>query len=86
MLGTVPASEAGAKHAGEIEYVFETLSWQDVPWTPEDFKLSNTIATYWTNFAKTGNPSPTGPVSRPETYRARYELLDAEAKASLKQQ
>jgi para-nitrobenzyl esterase len=108
MLGTVPASEAGAKHAGEIEYVFDTLNSQDVPWTPADFTLSNTIATYWTNFAKTGNPngpglpkwlqykpsnryqimhlSPTGPGSMPETYRERYELLDAEARASLKQQ
>jgi len=26
--------------------------------------------------------SPTGPVSMPERYRERYELLDAEAKAS----
>jgi para-nitrobenzyl esterase len=60
MLGTVRAREAGSRHAGEIEYVFETLSWQDVPWTPEDFKFSNTIATYWTNFAKARNPNGPG--------------------------
>ncbi len=58
MIGLLPASEAGARHAGEIEYVFETLkSEEGVPWTAADFKVSEEMASYWTNFAKTGNPN-----------------------------
>ncbi|MFZ0522279.1 MAG: carboxylesterase family protein [Candidatus Acidiferrales bacterium] len=58
MIGPLPASEAGARHAGEIEYVFETLKSQEgVPWTAADFKVSEEMASYWTNFAKTGNPN-----------------------------
>lgn len=62
MDGTVPASEAGARHAGEIEYVFETLNLNgpDLPWTAEDFKVSEAMATYWTNFVKGGNPNGEG--------------------------
>jgi para-nitrobenzyl esterase len=26
-------------------------------WPPEDQKLSDLVETYWTNFAKTGNPN-----------------------------
>ncbi|MDT5120900.1 MAG: para-nitrobenzyl esterase [Acidobacteriota bacterium] len=53
----VTAREIGARHAGEIEYVFGTLSSLKVPLQPEDWKLSDEIMTYWTNFAKTGNPN-----------------------------
>jgi para-nitrobenzyl esterase len=47
----------GAYHSSEIEYVFETLASKDYPWRPEDWKLSDTISSYWTNFAKSGNPN-----------------------------
>ena len=61
MIGPVPASEWGSKHAGEIEYVFQTLkSQQGVPWTDDDFRLSDLISSYWTNFIKTGNPNGKG--------------------------
>jgi para-nitrobenzyl esterase len=61
MMGPVPASEAGARHACEIEYVFQTLKSQaGVPWTEDDFKVSDAMSTYWVNFAKTGNPNGTG--------------------------
>lgn len=37
MLGPLPASAVGSKHAGEIEYVFETLKSQEgVPWSDGD--------------------------------------------------
>ncbi len=53
------AADVGSPHAGEIPYVFGALvsSASDVPWQPEDMALSETIATYWSNFAKTGNPN-----------------------------
>jgi para-nitrobenzyl esterase len=58
MIGPLPASEAGARHACEIQYVFETLkSEEGIPWTAADFRLSEQMASYWTNFAKTGNPN-----------------------------
>jgi len=61
MLGPIPASEVGSKHAGEIEYVFQTLKSQEgVPWTDEDFRLSDVMSSYWVNFVKSGNPNGSG--------------------------
>ena len=61
MIGPIPAAEAGSRHACEIEYVFETLKSQaGVPWTDEDFKVSEAMASYWVNFAKAGNPNGSG--------------------------
>jgi para-nitrobenzyl esterase len=47
----------GAYHSSEIVFVFETLNSEDFPWRPQDHKLSDEISSYWTNFAKTGNPN-----------------------------
>lgn len=83
MLGSVPANEAGYKHAGEIEYVFGTLKWQDVPWTPEDFRLSETMSTYWTNFAKNGNPNETRLPDWPRYESSnKYQVMHLSARAS----
>jgi para-nitrobenzyl esterase len=60
MIGPVPASELGAKHAGEIHYVFQTLKSVDVPWSEEDFKVSDVMSSYWANFVKTGSPNARG--------------------------
>lgn len=51
------ADVEGAPHAAEIIYVFENLDQDDLPWRPEDRAISDAMATYWTNFAKTGNPN-----------------------------
>ena len=60
-IGPLPASEAGSRHACEIEYVFQTLKSQEgVPWTEEDFKVSDAMSSYWVNFAKNGNPNGNG--------------------------
>jgi para-nitrobenzyl esterase len=49
---------SGAFHSDEIEYVFGTLdSRTDATWQPGDQKLSDLIETYWTNFARTGDPN-----------------------------
>ena len=50
-----------AFHSDDIEYVFGTLDTRP-GWTirPEDRKLSEEIMSYWTNFAKTGNPNGPG--------------------------
>jgi para-nitrobenzyl esterase len=66
-IDTMPAEEAGARHACEIEYVFETLqlAHQDTPWAEDDFKVSEAMATYWTNFVKTGDPNRTARAGKP---------------------
>jgi para-nitrobenzyl esterase len=56
----IPASEVGARHAGEIEYVFGTLKWEALPWTPEDFKVSDLMVSYWANFIAKGDPNGPG--------------------------
>jgi para-nitrobenzyl esterase len=49
---------AGAFHSDEIEYVFGTLdSRQGAKMRPEDYKLSDLMQTFWTNFARSGNPN-----------------------------
>jgi len=50
----------GAYHSAEIEFVFEALASKHLPWRPEDRKLSGIMATYWSNFAKNGNPNGDG--------------------------
>jgi para-nitrobenzyl esterase len=45
-------------HSDDIEYVFGTLDTRpESVWTPADRKLSEEMMTYWTNFAKTGDPN-----------------------------
>jgi len=50
-----------AFHSDDIEYVFGTLDTRP-GWTvsPEDRKLSDEMMSYWTNFAKTGDPNGAG--------------------------
>jgi para-nitrobenzyl esterase len=55
------AKDVGARHAGEIEYVFGQLDTvPKVKWEPSDRTLSDQIMTYWSNFAKTGDPNGSG--------------------------
>ncbi len=56
-------AKLGAFHGLEIPYVFNAFgvrSWRWLPFTETDRKLSETMESYWTNFAKSGDPNGPG--------------------------
>jgi para-nitrobenzyl esterase len=83
---TATAKDIGARHAGEIEYVFGQLdSVPKVTWEPADRQLSDLMMSYWSNFARTGDPNGPGlatwPRYEPSTgYRVMH--LDAASQAT----
>jgi len=56
----LPGDDAGAFHSAELWYIFGTLNRSWRPFTEADYKLSEQMIDYWTNFAKTGNPNGKG--------------------------
>jgi para-nitrobenzyl esterase len=50
----------GAYHAGEIAYVFNNLNRQNPAMQEADYKLAETMMSYWVNFATTGDPNGAG--------------------------
>ncbi len=53
-----PPPPVGAVHASEIEYCMGNLNIvNDYAWTPDDYKVSETMFNYFANFIKTGNPN-----------------------------
>src|SRR4051812_14674499 len=65
-----------AFHSDDIEYVFGTLDTRpgwDV--RPEDRKLSEAMMTYWTNFAKNGDPNGGGQPNWPKYTPDGYAII-----------
>lgn len=58
----VPPGEPdyGAFHSAEFGYALHTLKLWDRPFTEVDFKLEETMSSYWVNFARTGDPNGEG--------------------------
>lgn len=81
----VTAADVGARHAGEIEYVFGTLeSVPGVTWEAADHALSALMRKYWTNFARSGNPAGAGVPAWPAYMAAtgnQVMFLNVESKA-----
>jgi len=50
----------GAAHGSERALVFGTLDSEKISWRDVDRHVSNLMSTYWTNFAKTGDPNGEG--------------------------
>jgi para-nitrobenzyl esterase len=79
-------AELGAFHSLEVPYVFGSLrdkEWQWLPTTADDASLSDLLQTYWTNFAKTGNPNASGLPDWPAWSDDKKEFLVINADASV---
>lgn len=50
----------GPSHFAELWYVFDHLDQYRWEWTPEDRRLADEMITYWTNFARSGDPNGPG--------------------------
>ncbi|WP_279303127.1 carboxylesterase/lipase family protein [Hyphococcus luteus] len=63
--------DLGAWHGSEIVYALDNLSVRDWPWQAADRRFSDMMASYWVNFAKTGDPNgaslPTWPAFSSDT-------------------
>lgn len=72
-----PDDPMGASHTAEVAYQFGNLAGSFRSYTTDDYKLSELMVSYWTNFAKTGNPNGDGlPSWQPYTadHRTRMRL------------
>jgi para-nitrobenzyl esterase len=50
----------GASHFAELWYVFDHLNQESWCWSKADRKLADEMSSYWTNFAKSGDPNSAG--------------------------
>jgi para-nitrobenzyl esterase len=74
-------SPYGAGHGSEVSFVFNTLHarWgAPAEATPQEKDLANIMNSYWTNFAKTGNPNGKGLPNWPLYNNQNQDMLDIE--------
>jgi para-nitrobenzyl esterase len=55
-----PRAGYGSPHGADVPYVFEHLNPTSPQTTKSDLEISEAMATYWTNFAKRGDPNGQG--------------------------
>jgi Carboxylesterase family len=77
--GSPPDEDSQLPMPVKIGYLFEMLSAKDLPWRPQDQKVSELISSYWTNFAKTGDPNGEGLPHWPTYASQEYEVMHLSA-------
>jgi para-nitrobenzyl esterase len=65
----------GPAHGSEISFVFGNFT-KGMPATPEDKKVSEQLMSYWTNFAKYGNPNGKGLPEWPAFTNAKQQAME----------
>lgn len=76
--------QVGARHAAEIEYAMGNLHLvKEFQWTQDDYRASETMLNYFTNFVKTGNPNgegvPTWSVAKPGEQNPPVMVINTES-------
>ncbi|HKS83083.1 MAG TPA: carboxylesterase family protein, partial [Candidatus Acidoferrales bacterium] len=65
----------GPAHGSEISFVFGNFT-KGMPATPEDRKVSEQLMSYWTNFAKYGNPNGKGLPQWPAFTNSKQQAME----------
>jgi para-nitrobenzyl esterase len=70
-----PRAGYGAPHGAEVRYVFQHLNPSNPQVARADLAISDAMATYWTNFAKHGDPNGDGVPAWPVFSDAHPEVM-----------
>lgn len=76
-----PSYGYGSPHGQEVAYVFGNLEASNSQITKTDFEISDTMGTYWTNFAKYGDPNGEGVPNWPAFSNVHPEVMYFNKKA-----
>jgi para-nitrobenzyl esterase len=75
----------GAAHAIEVPYFWRNLGCRNWPYSSTDHQLSETMSSYWLNFARSGNPNGAGLTQWPALNLADPKLMRFDTSSEVQQ-